>query len=813
MNKPELLAPCGDFECLKAAVQNGADSVYLGAGAFNARARATNFDPDTLKKAIVYAKLRNVKVHVTLNILIKDTEFEDAVKLALEVYNLGADALIVQDLGLIEYLLKHYPEIPIHASTQMTTHNLAGVKQLENIGISRVVLSRELPISEIKNICENSNVEIETFIHGALCISYSGQCLFSSIIGGRSGNRGLCAQPCRLPYSLIDENDDVIDSGHLLSPRDLNGTKFLPELIRMGVKCFKIEGRLKSPEYVGIITRFYRKYIDLVLDNPKLSNEEIIAIISKEMMKKNEATSMSDLEEVTQVFNRGGFSDGHYSDNANRKLVFKDKPNNSGFYLGKIEKFNPNKGYITLKASSPLSIGDKVGINSDTYTVSELMINGNNIKNANINDTITIGRIKGEIKPGLEVYKLQSKVLNDNIAPTFKEAKEFRKQTISANVFILKDKPLKIELFCDDENSVYYNETVTYTSETIPSDAINAPISRDKIISQISKTGDTPFEFKNINLELDDNLFIAVSSLNELRRNALMQLMNKIIDRDINSRNLQYSNIDAINSISFTSSAPSVNLLLELLDLNFDYCKLSGFDKLFIPLKYFINSKFKNKLLDICNRFNIYIYLPNVIRDNSKINFDDIVNSFNIKGFVISNISQLEVVNKYNLELLGNYTLNVYNSFTCTSLQVNGISETCITPELNDADTHSLIASSPIPLELMVYGRIPFMTTNYCLLGKSNKCYKECSKLCTTSKKFYIKDRMGLDFRIIPDNTSTITTIYNSKITSFDYSSYNVSSVRISILDENPDEIQDIIDIVKSSRRVEGEDYCGHFNK
>jgi putative protease len=186
MKKPELLSPCGDLECLKAAVQNGADSVYLGASGFNARARAKNFDTETLKEAIKYAKLRNVKVHVTLNILIKNDEFEDAVKLALEVYNLGADALIIQDLGLIDYLLKNYPEIPVHASTQMTTHNLAGVKQLENMGISRVVLSRELSIDEIKNICANSNVEIETFIHGALCICYSGQCLFSSIIGGRS---------------------------------------------------------------------------------------------------------------------------------------------------------------------------------------------------------------------------------------------------------------------------------------------------------------------------------------------------------------------------------------------------------------------------------------------------------------------------------------------------------------------------------------------------------------------------------------------------------------------------------------------------
>ena len=199
MNKPELLSPVGDFECLKAAVQNGANSVYLGASSFNARARATNFGNEELLEAIKYAKLRNVSVHLTLNTLIKNEEFENAVNLAIDAYNLGVDAIIVQDLGLATYLLKNYPEIPLHASTQMTVHNLDGVKQLENLGFSRVVLSRELSLNEIEYIRKNTSTELEVFIHGALCISYSGQCLLSSTIGGRSGNRGLCAQPCRLP--------------------------------------------------------------------------------------------------------------------------------------------------------------------------------------------------------------------------------------------------------------------------------------------------------------------------------------------------------------------------------------------------------------------------------------------------------------------------------------------------------------------------------------------------------------------------------------------------------------------------------------
>ena len=237
----DLLSPVGDFDCLKAAVQNGANSVYFGANLFSARAFASNFDLDELKNAIQYARIRGVKTNLTLNTLIKNDEFEDAFNLAKKAYEFGIDAIIFQDLGLAKMLIKSFPDLAIHASTQMSVHNLQGVLELQELGFKRVVLSRELSIGEIEYICRNSNVEIECFIHGALCISYSGQCLFSSMIGGRSGNRGKCAQPCRLPYKLL-ENNSVIDSGYLLSTRDICGLDFIPDMINAGVTCLKIEG-------------------------------------------------------------------------------------------------------------------------------------------------------------------------------------------------------------------------------------------------------------------------------------------------------------------------------------------------------------------------------------------------------------------------------------------------------------------------------------------------------------------------------------------------------------------------------------------
>ena len=289
MNNIELLSPAGDFECLKAAVQNGADAVYFGAEEFNARVNGKNFNRQELVEAIQYAKLRNVKTNLTLNILIKNNEFEEAIKLVEFAYNAGIDAVIVQDLGLAKKIIENFPNLEVHSSTQMTIYDLEGVKQIEKLGFSRCVLARELSIEEIKNICKNTNIEIEVFIHGALCICYSGQCLMSSLIGGRSGNRGKCAGTCRLPYTLLKDGQKQ-ESGYLLSSKDVCTLDIIPELINSGVKSFKIEGRMKSKEYVGIVTSIYRKYIDL-------------AQSGKPYVVQNE-----DRQILMQIFNRGGFS-------------------------------------------------------------------------------------------------------------------------------------------------------------------------------------------------------------------------------------------------------------------------------------------------------------------------------------------------------------------------------------------------------------------------------------------------------------------------------------------------------------------------
>jgi len=794
----ELLSPAGDFECLKAAVQNGADAVYFGASSFSARAFAANFDDDILEKAITYAKLRGVKTNLALNTLIKIDEMNEAIEIAQKAYSYGIDAIIVQDLGLARYLIKHFPDLAIHASTQLSVHNLDGVLKLQEMGFSRVVLSRELSLQEIEHICKNSNVEIEVFVHGALCISYSGQCLFSSMIGGRSGNRGQCAQPCRLPYELISSDTDItssklkkqndssfhtIDKGYLLSPRDLCGLDYLPELIKAGVSCLKIEGRMKTPEYVATVTRIYRKYLDMAL-NSKFDKQIDIS---------------TDKHDLLQVFNRGGFSNGHLPSSPNKDLIFKEKSNNMGIFLGRISNFNPNKGHITFTTADTLAVGDKIGIENkkhetSLYTISELMINNKNVPKVSSGNTVKIGRMKGDISVGYKIYKISDKQLTSSALETIN--KENRKASLSCKLTVKKDLPIELTVFDN------YGITVNVTSNVIPEPALNSPISKDRLIAQISKTNNTPFKFDNIEIDLDDGLFIqGISCINELRRNALSQYEQKLISsfrKSIDNVNFKYNHL-CINHSTFKTK--KVSVLFNLLNKNFDYTRLQNVDNIYIPFKFFVLNDFSSIIQKISEKFNTYIYMPTIIRNNyTKLisnNLPNILKTYNIKGFVLSNIGNFELLKQYQskYDFICNYTFNVFNSLTINELTCDTVT---LSPELNDTDLSNILSfdqdtNSISKKELIVYGRIPLMNSNYCLLGKTNKCYPSCTHQCNSSNKFYLKDRLGFLFRIIPDNVETVTTIYNNRFTSIPYKNINVDSVRFDILDETIEEINSII--------------------
>ena len=798
MKKIELLSPVGNMDCMRAAVQNGADAVYFGSG-FSARAFASNFDGNDLKCAIEYAKLRGVQTHLTLNTLIKNDEFENAFSVAQMAYNYGIDAIIVQDLGLANLLINSFPNIAIHASTQLTAHNLDGVLSLQDMGFRRVVLSRELTLEEIEYITKNSNVEIETFIHGALCISYSGQCLFSSMVGGRSGNRGKCAQPCRLPFSLIDEKSSKLDSGYLLSTRDLCGLDFIPNLINAGVTSLKIEGRMKSPEYVATVTKIYRKYIDLAYSNEPYVVED------------------SDRKLLALAFNRGGFSNGHLSKDYNKNLVFKEKQNNCGLFLGTIEKYNAKKGLITFKCAENLHIGDSIATQNEqgSYKISELMLKNTNIKESKCGDVVTIGRMKGNIKPGDKLYKISDSIITSEIRSTFSENSENRKVKLIFNSKFALNKPIELSIKSNSNIDVYKDLNINITSSKCPEQAKNSGLSKENIIKQFSKTNNTPYEFCEFNIELEDNLFLPNSVLNELKREVLSKVKAFAISNI--SRNLGNKNLlSRINSYTETSTSTlKIALLLNNLNLE-SYDNLQKIDKLYIPLKFFINQNYCDKIKYLSNKASLYIYLPTIMRNNyNKLfanNLENIITNFDIHGFVVSNISGLYIIKKLtekynkNFEFISNYTLNVYNSYSAYELQKRGITTVTLSPELDKEGLISL-CNSTSNSELIVYGNLPLMNMNYCLFGTSNKCYSNCKHTCNSNNKYYLNDRMNVNFRIIPDNIDTVTIIYNSKITSIASDEFNVSSLRIDILDESIDEINKIINTVKYRKKLEGKNY------
>ena len=571
--------------------------------------------------------------------------------------------------------------------------------------------------------------------------------------------------------------------------------------------CFKIEGRMKSPEYVATVTRIYRKYIDLAQSNKpyKIDNK--------------------DVEDLKQVFNRGGFSAGHLDKEANKDLVYSKKQNHMGIYVGNVSNVKPNKGHIILNLTAPLSLGDSISFEKvpTKYTVSELMHKDKNIQTATKGTLVEIGRMKGNINIGDKIYKLASKELSVIAKQSYKN--ENIKIKLKANISLEKNKPIVLKVSTGKNSNLLFDDiSVTYTSEDTPVEARNKPITEDKIIEQLSKTTDSIFEFEKINVKIEDNLFLpSIKTLNELRRKALDEILTIAKER-ITRLSPNLDKIPNRKSKAHIKGKRNISLLLNKLDTQIDYSKLDIVDNIYIPLKYFTNKQFDNILKEITTRFDTYIYLPTIIKNNYKNLLNNVIDKsaekYRIKGFVISNLGNitfLENINekhKNKFKFIGNYTLNIYNNNSIDELKELGISMLTISPELDLSTIKDITKSSSLDEQLIVYGRAPLMNTNYCLLGKTNKCYPTCGVRCMENKTYYLKDRMGLRFPIVPDNIQTVTTIYNSKITSINGSEFDVESYRIDILDENLDEINLIIQKVKNNVRFEGKEYTnGNLNR
>ncbi len=504
MKKPELLAPAGNFDALKAAIEAGCDAVYLGGYAFGARSYAGNFSDEELEQAVTYAHLYGVRIYVTVNTIVYESETELFFSYIDFLVKIHVDALILQDLGMMDYIHQVYPDLELHASTQMHIHTPEGVKNAEKFGLSRVVLARETPLEEIIRIKKNTSLDLEVFVYGALCVSYSGQCLMSSLIGGRSGNRGTCTQCCRMKYHLETDDEITTDDAYLLSTKDLNTLPYIEALLKTeSIDSFKIEGRMKRPEYVYKIISLYRRAIDSFFETGHSNIKE------------------EDLIECQKLFYRG-FTKGFLLNETSKVLIRSDRPNHRGVLIGKVIKVEKKR--ISIKLCSDLNVQDGIRILNEKEdqggTITTFFVNNEKRKSAISGETVSVpGEFKVEI--GDFAYKTSDARQLESLKQLIDNNQ--RKVLLQGAVSIVVGEPLKL-VVTDGEH------TISITSSLPVETPLKAPISKERLELQLKKLGGSVYAFETLNI-CDTPFFLPIAEINEVKRQMIESLDEARIKR------------------------------------------------------------------------------------------------------------------------------------------------------------------------------------------------------------------------------------------------------------------------------------------
>lgn len=710
MDKVELLAPAGDFSCLKAAIEAGCDAVYIGGKLFGARAFSSNFTDDEIIKAINYAHLFGVKVYVTTNTLIYDKEVERFLEYISFLHKNNVDAVIIQDLGMLDLVRQTFPNLEVHASTQMHIHNLDGASFMEKLGVKRVVLARETSISKIKEIKEKTNIDIEIFIHGALCVSYSGQCLMSSLIGNRSGNRGTCAGSCRQSYSIVDENNNIIlNNKYPLSMKDLCSLENLKTLLDIGVTSLKIEGRMKSSSYVYTVVKLYRLAIDSYYKNNNIYIDE------------------KELYNLKKIFNRE-FTKGFLFDEENNKVINMKRPNHQGVEIGKVINYKNN--VATIKLNDEININDGlriVGKKDIGVNVNNFYINSKLVKTAKKGDIITI-KVNDKVEKDDKVLLTLDSKLNEEINNIISSNQ--RKVLVKAKFIAKEDKQITFEL------TDFINKVVVI-SENKVTKALNKPITKEEIKEKLNKIKDTVYKYESLDIEIDDNIFIPLNIINDLKRKAFEELNNKRLYK------IPYKRCEYKRNVKSYPKEKLLNILI-LKDENIDSLK-KKYD-------YIYSSN---------NIDNTILLLPRVI-DKYKENYN--------KDVLVGDIGYF---NKHK-GCITDTSFNVVNSYTVAFLHSLGAERVTLSYELTKKQIEILINAyeerykAHPNLELVVEGYEEVMISKFSL----NKYFN--------NDKLYLKDRFNNLYKIKEkDNLMIIYNYKKRKDFNLSYYDIGINSLRI----------------------------------
>lgn len=818
LSSMELLAPAGSYEAFKAAVENGADAVYLGGRSFNARASAANFGLDELRQVVQYAHERETKVYVTVNILIADQEFPELYDYIYSLYEIGVDALILQDIGVGSMIRSVLPEIERHASTQMTINTTWGVRHVERLGFQRVVLAREVSAEQMKTISAMTALEIEVFVHGALCICYSGQCLMSSYIGGRSGNRGRCAQPCRLTYQLMnEERKDVLAEAnlgnHLLSPRDLNFVEEIHTLKECGVYSLKVEGRMKRPEYVATVTRIYRRALDHVL------SQEI-------GVNAGSAVTGEEKTELLQIFNRD-FSQAYFHNHPGAELMSYARPNNRGIRLGRIVQNRGNQ--LEIKLEAYLRPGDGIEVwtsrGREGITVQKVWQGKRESEEGKPGDIVQI-EFAGKSHPGDRVFKTHDEQLMEKARQSFQEGKERRKRPLKMRLSGSIGELMVLEAWDQDKH-------VRVDSATPAQQAMKRPLTQEYAFQQLNRLGTTPFWLEELDLEVEEGLMLPVSELNEMRRLVVEGLLHKPLqqekvtraeykqrlrewqtrlklEQEEQAQQAQQHKEPLPGSHSKAASLAARRLTVAVSDLEGVKAALkAGARRIALGGERWRSRKGMSwedirTGVRLCKEqgANCLLRLPRILNEEQSAWWYEAL--LKVKawedrpGIMVANLGELEMVKAIDPDwpFEVDYPANIFNEAAVAHLFRLGAQGVTLSTELEHSQIGPL-AHWP-KTEVFAFGDLEMMVSEYCPVGatlgdkKGTKCTAPCVK-----EPHYLRDRLNYDFPIETDLDCRMH-LYNVKRLNLykelgSIAKMGVQRIRLQLDRANPVQIRDTV--------------------
>ncbi len=737
--KIEILAPAGSYASFRAALRAGADAVYAGGPRFGARAYADNFVQEELVRAIGEAHLYGRKFYLTVNTLLKDNEIAELYDYLTPLYEAGLDAVIVQDAGVIEYIRRYFPELDIHASTQMTVTGAYGAKFLEQQGVARVVPARELSLGEIRQIHEETDLEIECFVHGALCYCYSGQCLMSSMIGGRSGNRGQCAQPCRLPYTAGGEKK------YYLSPKDICTLELIPDLVEAGIDSFKIEGRMKKPEYVAGVTSMYRKYTDLYLEKGRAGFK----------------ISSKDREMLMDLYNRGGSSEGYYKTHNGRRMMALERPNHTGVPAVKV-RFQKGREVHGI-ALTDLNPGDVIEITGGkgNYTA------GSSLKKG--------GEISFLVQKGIRLSQgtILNRTRNESLLRSMQDdyIENDMKLEISGELSLRISEPASLTVRMRAEDGI--DTVFTAKTQEAVQRAQNRPMDRERILSQIQKTGNSEFFFREVDICMDEPVFIPIQQLNALRRAALEGLKAAVIagyERTLPERGDEDA---ALGEASAGDWTPVFSVLTET-EEQLGAVRDAIVQSPGICRRLYVESELAGTIMasrkeaDFFQEIaeygtEIFIAMPHLYRRekralNSSEQYpawlSEAMERLHARGVLIRNYEEYQMLQElgFDKKIILDHNLYVFNRYGRGFWEKLGISEFTAPQELNARELEALGIRG---MELPVYGHLPVMVSAQCIVSTAGTCTHKPEVTMLT-------DRLGNKFPVKNQCTYCYNVIYNT---------------------------------------------------